>query len=103
MAVVTKYVVVRNGVELPEAFTDKKEAEAYDSQLSAAQQIVELINQSNLNIEAKTAEDIAMHLVKNALAVAKILKPIKVVEPKSPKKPKGQAEPSVAPAKAKAA
>ena len=36
MAVITKYVVVRDGVELDREFLVKKEADAYDKMLDAA-------------------------------------------------------------------
>ena len=39
MAVVAKFFVVRDGVEIDQVFSEKKEAEAYDKMLDAAQKI----------------------------------------------------------------
>lgn len=83
MAVIAKYVVVRNGVELEPAFTNKKEAEAYDSMLDAAEGLATLIEQGNLQIDVdpQTIEAISVHLAKNAPAVMQILKPVKPFKP----------------------
>ena len=85
MSVITKFVVVRNGVELEQIFTDKKEAEAYDQLLDASQEISELIKQCNLQIkaDAQTIDDIALFLARNAAAVTKILKAVKPLKPAS--------------------
>jgi uncharacterized protein len=83
MAVITKYIVVRNGVELEHTFTDKKEAQAYDQMLDASQEIAELIRQGDLqiNVDARTIDDISIFLAKNAPAVAAILKAVKPIRP----------------------
>jgi len=85
MGVITKFVVVRNGVELEQVFTDKKEAEAYDQLLDASEEIAELIKQGDLpiKVDAKTIDDIAIFLAQNALAVTKILKAVKPLKPAS--------------------
>lgn len=105
MAVITKYVVVRDGVELEPAFLNKKEAEAYDSMLDAAQALIALIEQGNLQIDLnhKTIEEISIHLAKNAPAVMQILKPVKPFKPEQDdaKKSKPQAEPGQEKDKAK--
>lgn len=97
MAVITKYIVVRNGVELEQTFLDKKEAEAYDSMLDASESLAALINQGDLSIDVdpKTVEEIAIHLAKNAPAVMQILKPVKPFKPAASdaKKAKPQTEP----------
>ena len=46
MAVITKYVVVRNGEELDKEFLVKKEAEAYDKMLDAAENLAAYIKDS---------------------------------------------------------
>ena len=79
MAVITRFIVVRDGVELDRVFTDKKEAEAYDNMLDAAQDLAVLIRQGDLqiDIDSKTIDDISVYLAKNAPAVARILKSVK--------------------------
>ena len=48
MAVITRYIVVRNGVELDKVFSEKKEAEAYDKMLDAADNLAaNLIKESD--------------------------------------------------------
>jgi uncharacterized protein len=85
MSVITKFVVVRNGAELEQVFTDKKEAEAYDQLLDASDEIAKLIKQGDLqiNVDAQTIDDIAIFLAQNAPAVTKILKAVKPLKPAS--------------------
>lgn len=99
MAVITKFVVVRDGVELEQVFLDKKEAEAYDKLLDAAQSLAELIKQGDLqiDIDPRTIDEIAICLAKNAPAVTKILKSVKPLnpEPEEPHMKPSQKELSV--------
>jgi uncharacterized protein len=83
MAVVAKYVVVRDGVELEQTFGDKKEAEAYDKMLDAAQDLRDLIKNGDhdLDLEPKVIDEIALVLAKNAATVTKILKAVKPAKP----------------------
>lgn len=83
MAVITRYIVVRNGVELDQVFEDKKEAEAYDSMLDAAEQLTLLIEQGNLPIETNrpAIEAIAVCLAQNSSEVLRILKGVKTLKP----------------------
>jgi dsDNA-binding SOS-regulon protein len=85
MAVITKFFVVRNGKELPEVFTEKKMAEAYDKALDAAEQLEVLIRQAQLpeKLSDDTISRISICLAKNAPEVTKILKGVKPV-PSSP-------------------
>lgn len=85
MAVVVKYVVVRDGVELEQTFRDKKEAEAYDKMLDAAQGLGELIKNGDhdLDLKPKVIDEIALLLAKNAEIVTKILKAVKPAKPDS--------------------
>ena len=48
MAVITRYVVVRNGIELDQVFTVKREAEAYDKMLDAADRLAAFIKSRDL-------------------------------------------------------
>jgi dsDNA-binding SOS-regulon protein len=79
MAVVTKYVVVRNGVELDKEFLVKKEAEAYDKMLDAAENLAAFIRDGDLDIELaeSTVEAVSVFLAKNGPEVVRILKGIK--------------------------
>ncbi|MGD8833742.1 MAG: YebG family protein [Desulfobacteraceae bacterium] len=81
MAVITRYVVVRNGVELDQVFEVKKEADAYDKMLDAAEHLAEFIKQSDLDVDlnAETVDAISICLAKNAPEVTKILKGIKPI------------------------
>jgi len=90
MAVITRFIVVRNGVEL-KAFDVKKDAEAYDNMLDAAENLAAFIRQGNLpiDLDEKTIEEISVHLAKNAPEVLRILKGVK---------PVGTAKPSTEPA-----
>ena len=81
MAVITRFIVVRNGIEL-KAFDVKKDAEAYDNMLDAAEKLAAFIRQGNLPIglDEKTIDEISVHLAKNAHEVLRILKGVKPVE-----------------------
>jgi uncharacterized protein len=98
MAVITKFFVVRDGVELEQEFLDRKEAEAYDKMLDAAQSLSELIKQGDLKIDVDPAiiDEIAICLAKHAPAVTNILKTVKPINPESKqaRKPKPLAEPT---------
>jgi uncharacterized protein len=82
VAVITKYIVVRDGVELDLVFTDKKEAEAYDKMLDAAQELAVLIKQGDLQIDVddRIIDEISVYMAKNAPAVAKILKSVRPIK-----------------------
>ena len=85
MAVITRFVVVRNGVELDRVFTVKKEAEAYDKMLDAAEQLATFIKSSALDVavDEQTIDAVAILLAKNGPEVVKILKGIKPIIPPS--------------------
>ena len=79
MAVITRYIVVRNGVELDQVFDNKKEAEAYDKMLDAAADLAGFMKQAKLEapLEDDVINAIAIHLAKNAPEVNRILKGVK--------------------------
>jgi len=79
MAVITKYVVVRNGVELDKEFLVKKEAEAYDKMLDAAESLAAFIKDGDLDVELEdsTVDAVSVFLAKNGPEVVRILKGIK--------------------------
>jgi len=111
MAVITRYVVVRKGVELEPVFSVKKEAEAYDKMLDAAEKLAGFIKSSELEISVEEAaiDAVALLMAKKAPEVVKILKGIKPVltpseaeEAFPPEKPSSGSEkkaPKGAPAK----
>lgn len=83
MAVITKYVVVRQGVELDREFRVKKEADAYDKMLDAAETLAAYIKEAGLEIEVagETIDAIAVFLAKNGPDVTRILKGLKPAKP----------------------
>jgi dsDNA-binding SOS-regulon protein len=87
MAVITRYIVVRNGVELDKVFDVKKEADAYDKMLDAAENLAVFIKKSDLQIDldAKTVEEISIYLAKNAPEVTNMLRGIKSITPAAAK------------------
>ena len=105
MAVITRFIVVRNGVELDKVFDVKKEADAYDKMLDAADNLAAFINKSDLQIDldAKTVEAISICLAKNAPEVTNILRGIKPVAPAAPTAAKIEKPADPAPAKDKKA
>lgn len=105
MAVITKYVVVRNGVELNREFLVKKEAEAYDKMLDAAENLAAYIKDAGLEIDIDdgTIDAVSIFLAKNGPEVSRILKGLKpVAPPVSTREEQKKAEAPAAPAKKKA-
>ena len=88
MAVITKYVVVRNGVELDREFLVKKDADAYDKMLEAAENLAAYIKDAGLPLkaDAATIDAICVFLAQNGPEVTRILKGLKPVSP-SPRMP----------------
>jgi uncharacterized protein len=83
MAVITRFIVVRNGVELDKVFEDRKEAEAYDKMLDAADNLAAFIKAGDLQIgiDGNTIDALSVFLAKNAPEVTRILKGIKPLAP----------------------
>jgi dsDNA-binding SOS-regulon protein len=83
MAVITKYVLVRNGVELDREFLVKKEAEAYDKMLDAAENLAAYIKGAGLEIDldGKAIDALCVFLAKNGPEVTRILKGLKPMIP----------------------
>ena len=100
MAVITKYFIVRNGVELDKVFEDKKEAEAYDIMLDAAEKLAGLIRQGDLDIDLddKVVDEISIFLAKNGPAVTKILKGVKPLKKTAPQSTKSKKPAEAGPA-----
>lgn len=79
MAVITRYIVVRDGVELDKVFEDKKEAEAYDKMLDAAARLAAFIKAkaTDIDLVEGVVDELSVFLAKNGPEVVKILKGIK--------------------------
>ena len=104
MAVITKYVVVRNGVELDKEFLVKKEAEAYDKMLDAAESLAAFIRDGDLEIELDdpTIDALSVFLAKNGPEVVRILKGVKPFVAPTQKPEKQPDDTPAAPPKKKA-
>jgi len=94
MAVIVKYVVVRDGVEKM-TFTTKKEADAYDKMLDIAENLHAFIGASGLDLSEETLENLSMYLAENREQAGAILKGA-TPRPKADEAPK---EASAKPAK----
>lgn len=94
MAVITKYVVVRNGVELDREFLVKKEAEAYDKMLDAADNLAAFIKGGGLEIslDDATIDAVSVFLAQNGPEVTRILKGLAPVAPPAPETNAGNSE-----------
>ncbi|GAA5217617.1 YebG family protein [Corallincola platygyrae] len=73
MAVVVKYVVVRDGEEKM-TFTSKKEADAYDRLLDIADAVSDYLVSSELELAEEQAEVIGHHLAMNREVMVQLLK-----------------------------
>ena len=79
MAVIVKYIVVRNGEEKM-TFATKKEADAYDKMLDIADNLFEFLDKSELKLAEDQKEQISLLFAENRDVVMPILRGI------SPKK-----------------
>ncbi|MCD6586025.1 MAG: YebG family protein [Desulfobacteraceae bacterium] len=79
MAVITKFFVVRDGIELDKVFSVKKDAEAYDKMLDAAEQLAEFIKKGELEckLDDESINAISVFLAKNGPDVTKILRTVR--------------------------
>jgi dsDNA-binding SOS-regulon protein len=96
MAVIVKYIVVRNGEEKM-TFATKKEADAYDKMLDIADNLFEFLDKAKLKFNENQLEQIALHLAENRDDVIPILrgtKPAKKAQ--APKAPAKKPEPKKA-------
>ena len=75
MAVVVKYIVVRNGEEKM-TFATKKEADQHDKMLDIADNLYNFLNTAGLSLDEKQMEDVALFLAENSGQVLPILRGI---------------------------
>lgn len=73
MAVVVKYVVMRNGKE-EMTFTTKKEADAYDRMLDIAEGLYSFLHSAEVDIADEKLDDLAFFMAKHREQLAKLLK-----------------------------
>ena len=89
MAVESRFVVIRQGVEV-ETFMDKKAADEYDKMLDMADSLAEMFETTTLDLDEKIREELCIYLAKNREDVlvalqAKKAKPAAVVKKAQPK------------------
>lgn len=99
MAVIVKYIVVRNGEEKM-TFATKKEADAHDKMLDIADNLFEFLESAKINLNETQLEETALTLAQNREAVMLILRGIdpkkKTVSKPAPKSPPKPAAPKEA-------
>jgi uncharacterized protein len=88
MAVIVKYIVVRNGEEKM-TFATKKEADAYDKMLDIADNLFEFLENSDLKLSEDQMEGVSLLLAQKRDTVMPILRGI---SPKKQGPPKSKAE-----------
>ena len=76
MAVIIKYIVVRNGEEKM-TFATKKEADAYDKMLDIADNLFEFLENSKIKLSENQLEAISLLLAENSDKLIPILRGIK--------------------------
>jgi len=90
MAVITRYIVERNGEEKM-TFVSKKEADAYDKELDIAEDLQVLLGKSEIEMNDDLLEEISLYLARHRDAASQILKGAKPKKatsekPNNPKK-----------------
>jgi dsDNA-binding SOS-regulon protein len=93
MAVESRFVVIRQGVEV-ETFMDKKAADEYDKMLDMADNLAEMFETAALDLNEKMREELSIYLAKNREEVLVALQ-AKKAKPATPTK-KAQAKVIVA-------
>ena len=87
MAVIVKYIVVRNGEEKM-TFATKKEADAYDKMLDVADNLFDFLETSEVELSEDQLETISLLLAENKTTLIQILKGAKPKEtPKAKTRP----------------
>lgn len=89
MAVVVKYIVVRNGIEKM-TFATKKEADAYDKQLDIAENLQGFLAGAAEGIEDTQLEALAFFMAEHSAEITTLLKGGNPAKLKSPAKGGGK-------------
>ena len=76
MAVIVKYIVVRNGEEKM-TFATKKEADAYDKMLDIADNLFEFLESSKIKLTENQLENISLLLAESKDKLIPILRGVK--------------------------
>ena len=76
MAVIVKYIVVRNGEEKM-TFATKKEADAYDKMLDIADNLFEFLETLKIKLSDDQLEDISLKMAENRNDLIPILRGVK--------------------------
>jgi dsDNA-binding SOS-regulon protein len=64
MAVESRFVVIRNGVEA-KTFMDKKSADEYDRMLDMADNLSQMLSQSSVELTDSASEELSIYLAQN--------------------------------------
>jgi hypothetical protein len=64
MAVESRFVVIRHGVEV-QTFMDKKAADEYDKMLDIADNLTAMLEQSPVTLDESTTENLSIFLAQN--------------------------------------
>jgi len=84
MSVETRYVVMRNNVEV-ETFMDKKSADEHDKMLDIADNITVMLNDSPVELSDNDREQLSIYFAKQR---EELLIALQAKKPKTPKKEK---------------
>ncbi|SMC83901.1 hypothetical protein SAMN02746065_11231 [Desulfocicer vacuolatum DSM 3385] len=80
MAVIVKYVVVRDGDEKM-TFATKKEADAHDKMLDIAENLYQFLKTENMDLSEEQIDDLSLCLAKNKTVLLQLLKGGKYPQP----------------------
>ena len=83
MAVESRFVVIRQGVEV-ETFMDKKAADEYDKMLDMADNLAEMFQQAPVELSEALQEELSIYLAQNR---ENVLVALQAKKPKVVKKP----------------
>ena len=94
MAVESRFVVIRHGVEA-KTFMDKKSADEYDKMLDMADNLAEVFAQSPIELSDSVSEELCIYMAehRDAVLVALLAKKVtKKIVKKAPEKTEKQIE-----------
>jgi dsDNA-binding SOS-regulon protein len=93
MAVIVKYVVVRDGDEKM-TFATKKEADAHDKMLDIADNLYQFLKTESIGISEEQIDELSLCLAKNKDVLLQLLKGGKLPQPAKPIAAKKAASPA---------
>ncbi len=88
MAVESRFVVIRQGVEV-ETFMDKKAADEYDKMLDIADNLADIFESSPLKLSESIQEELSIYIAQHR---EEILVALQAKKPKVANKPKSKGE-----------